>query len=178
MARSRRPGVVGDMIFILIAIYGLSILASLLGDHFVLIQYLGGAYLIGLGIVLWASKPKAEGAKQSSAISSSFVTGFAHHLGRPEGDPFLSRVLARVRKPVGALSDRHRDHSGHRDVCRRRTEAFVRVPGRTSRDDVQKIKGGESDQRFRREHHGWCRRVSLGKGLGGLIIVRPYKGKL
>ena len=73
--------VVGDMIFILIAIYGLSVLASLLGDHFVLIKYLGGAYLIGLGIVLWASKPKAEGVKQSSAMSSSFLTGLLITLG-------------------------------------------------------------------------------------------------
>lgn len=73
--------VVGDMIFILIAIYGLSALASLLGEHFVLIQYLGGAYLIGLGIVLWASKPKAEGTKQSSAMSSSFLTGLLITLG-------------------------------------------------------------------------------------------------
>ncbi|MFP5349188.1 MAG: LysE family translocator [Gammaproteobacteria bacterium] len=73
--------VVGDMIFILIAIYGLSVLATLLGDQFVLIQYLGGAYLIGLGIVLWASKPKAEKAKQSSAMSSSFLTGLLVTLG-------------------------------------------------------------------------------------------------
>jgi len=42
--------VVGDIIFIIIAIWGLSFLAETMGSLFVLIKYLGGAYLIVLGM--------------------------------------------------------------------------------------------------------------------------------
>lgn len=69
--------VVGDIVFILIAIYGLSVLADLMGSHFALVKYLGGAYLIWLGTVLWRSKPKADGVYGNSKTSmpSSFLTG-------------------------------------------------------------------------------------------------------
>ncbi|MDH3691242.1 MAG: LysE family translocator [Gammaproteobacteria bacterium] len=75
--------VVGDIIFILIAIFGLSVLAETMGGLFVLVKYLGGAYLIWLGIALWRSKSKAveaEGIKESSLLSS-FVTGLFITLG-------------------------------------------------------------------------------------------------
>ena len=75
--------VVGDIVFILVAIYGLSVLADLMGNHFVLIKYLGGAYLIWLGIVIWRSKSKAEGVEENSESSllSSFMTGLLITLG-------------------------------------------------------------------------------------------------
>ena len=41
---------VGDILFIVLAIFGLAILAETLGSWFVLIKYLGGAYLIWFGI--------------------------------------------------------------------------------------------------------------------------------
>ena len=75
--------VVGDIVFILIAIYGLSVLADLMGSHFVLIKYLGGAYLIWLGIVLLRSISKAEGVEKNgeSSLLSSFMTGLLITLG-------------------------------------------------------------------------------------------------
>ncbi|HEC26557.1 MAG TPA: LysE family translocator [Gammaproteobacteria bacterium] len=75
--------VVGDIIFILLAILGLSILVETMGDLFVLVKYLGGAYLVWLGIALWRSKLKtveAEGAVDSSLLSS-FMTGLFITLG-------------------------------------------------------------------------------------------------
>lgn len=66
--------VVGDIIFILVAIVGLSVLAETMGGLFVIVKYLGGACLIGLGIALWRSKSKAEeveGKTESSLLSSS-----------------------------------------------------------------------------------------------------------
>lgn len=75
--------VLGDVVFILIAIYGLSVLATWLDSRFVLIQYLGGVYLIWLGIMLWRSRPKTEGEeKQSnSSLLESFLTGLLITLG-------------------------------------------------------------------------------------------------
>jgi threonine/homoserine/homoserine lactone efflux protein len=48
--------VVGDILFILLAILGLSVLAETLGSLFVLVKYLGSAYLIWLGIALETKK--------------------------------------------------------------------------------------------------------------------------
>ena len=48
--------VVGDIIFIIIAIWGLSRLAGTMGGLFVLVKYLGGAYLMVLGIGLSKTK--------------------------------------------------------------------------------------------------------------------------
>jgi len=68
--------VVGDIIFILIAILGLSLLAETMGDLFVLVKYLGGVYLVWLGTGLLIAKPgelKAE--KSDTSMSSSFISG-------------------------------------------------------------------------------------------------------
>jgi threonine/homoserine/homoserine lactone efflux protein len=75
--------VLGDIVFIMLAIYGLSVLAQWMGSHFVFIKYLGGAYLIWLGIVLWRSKSTDGAADDSSESSrlSSFLTGLFITLG-------------------------------------------------------------------------------------------------
>lgn len=69
--------VVGDVTFILLAIYGLSLLADVLGAHFALIKYLGGAYLIWLGITLGRSTttPGTVVPNSRSSAASSFMTG-------------------------------------------------------------------------------------------------------
>jgi len=75
--------VAADILFILIAIYGLALVAELMGAQFKLVQYLGGAYLIWLGISLWRADTKArqsDEVKQSSR-GSSFLTGFLLTLG-------------------------------------------------------------------------------------------------
>jgi threonine/homoserine/homoserine lactone efflux protein len=69
--------VTGDIIFILIAIGGLSLLAAKIGSLLILIKYFGAAYLIFLGIGLCRVKPKdieSEVIAQSS-LWSSFLTG-------------------------------------------------------------------------------------------------------
>ncbi len=48
--------VCGDIIFIVIVIWGLTFLAETMGSLFTLIKYLGGAYSIGLGLGLCRSK--------------------------------------------------------------------------------------------------------------------------
>lgn len=75
--------VVGDIFFILLAILGLSVLAETMGSLFVLVKYLGGAYLIWLGIRLWKSKSNAVGAEgiMESSLLSSFLTGLFITLG-------------------------------------------------------------------------------------------------
>lgn len=75
--------VVGDIVFIMIAIWGLSLLAETMGSLFVLIKYLGGAYLILLGIGLCRSKFKDIKTEEivKSSLMSSFLTGLFITLG-------------------------------------------------------------------------------------------------
>ncbi|WP_204154652.1 LysE family translocator [Leptolyngbya sp. CCY15150] len=69
--------VLGDVIFILIAILGLSLLIEAIGPFFVLIKYLGAAYLILIGVQLFRSKPVSLelGEAIPSSHLSSFLTG-------------------------------------------------------------------------------------------------------
>lgn len=75
--------VVGDIVFIILAIYGLSVLAELMGSRFSLVKYLGGAYLIWLGITLWSSKSDTEKIKNNiePSLLSSFLAGLLITLG-------------------------------------------------------------------------------------------------
>ena len=75
--------VVGDFVFIILAIYGLSAIAETMSSLFVLVKYLGGAYLIWLGIELGRSKSKiveVEGIRESSWLSN-FLSGLFITLG-------------------------------------------------------------------------------------------------
>lgn len=75
--------VVGDIIFIVLAILGLSVFAETMGSLFFLIKYLGGTYLIWLGIGLWRSQPRSMAADEiiESSLLSSFLTGLLITLG-------------------------------------------------------------------------------------------------
>lgn len=70
---------VGDIIFIIIAIWSLSFLAETMGSLFFLIKYLGGAYIIWLGIGLCRSKSKDLETEEvvKSSFLSSFLTGLS-----------------------------------------------------------------------------------------------------
>ncbi|MCP4981885.1 MAG: LysE family translocator [Gammaproteobacteria bacterium] len=70
--------VAADVIFILIAVYGLSLLADLMGTQFTLIKYIGGVYLIWLGLSLWRADSKAAQSDEipESSLGSSFLSGF------------------------------------------------------------------------------------------------------
>jgi len=76
--------VAGDVVFILLAMFGLALLVEAMGDWFFLVKYLGGAYLIWLGFALWrqASAPApAPQAAESQSLSSSFMAGLLITLG-------------------------------------------------------------------------------------------------
>lgn len=69
--------VAGDTVFIVLAISGLQWLAAVLGDGFVWLKYLGGAYLLWLGFRLWRAEPAvdAQAAGGAGAAASSFMSG-------------------------------------------------------------------------------------------------------
>lgn len=71
--------VLGDIIFIIIAIWGLSFFAETMEGLFILIKYLGGAYLILLGIGLCRSKSKDVKTEEvvETSLLSSFLAGLS-----------------------------------------------------------------------------------------------------
>ena len=75
--------VVADIIFILIAVYGLTLLAGLMGEQFTWVKIVGGFYLMWLGISLWRADTKTRETEKikRSSWGSSFLTGFLITLG-------------------------------------------------------------------------------------------------
>jgi len=78
--------VCGDLIFLLLAIYGLSSIAELLGDFFLVVKYSGGLYLIFLGLRIWLSPPEPAKIKRIQGLSrkKNFISGLAITLGNPK----------------------------------------------------------------------------------------------
>ena len=50
--------ILGDVIFLLFAAFGLSMVARALGNMFFIVKICGGAYLIWLGVRIWLKKPE------------------------------------------------------------------------------------------------------------------------
>ncbi|MCF7497035.1 MULTISPECIES: LysE family translocator [Vibrio] len=77
---------VADYIFIFLAISGLSLVASLMGEFAVLIKYVGVTYLLWLAYVTWTSEVSDLTAKKTkvSIKSSSLITGMLMTLSNPK----------------------------------------------------------------------------------------------
>ena len=77
--------VLGDLVFIILAIAGLSVVAETMGTLFMVIKYLGAAYLLWLGYTLLTSKSKTEITVERSidkrSLVASFLAGFMLTLG-------------------------------------------------------------------------------------------------
>jgi len=78
--------VLGDLVYVLVAIFGLSTIASMMGDIFIVIKYIGGAYLIYLGVKIFASKPSNQAIKSSKSKSyvKDFISGFLICISNPK----------------------------------------------------------------------------------------------
>ena len=85
----------GDLVFILLAMYSLSAIAESMGNLFVLMKYLGGAYLIWSGIQLWRSKSKSVEIEGIQDVSwwSNFLCGLVITIGDPKAIVFYISFL-------------------------------------------------------------------------------------
>jgi threonine/homoserine/homoserine lactone efflux protein len=87
--------VCGDIFFILIAILGLSLLAESMGELFVLVRYIGGTYLLWMGVSLWRSGngiTKADELVETSMLSS-FMSGLLFTLADQKAILFYLGLL-------------------------------------------------------------------------------------
>ncbi len=78
--------VLGDIIFLLLAIFGLSAIATVLGDFFVIVKYLGGGYLLYLGYKILTSKEVDTPVDGVIELSwrKNFLTGLLITLANPK----------------------------------------------------------------------------------------------
>jgi len=80
----------GDFLFILLALFGLSIISEIMGTMFLIIKYASAAYLIWLGVNLIKSKVIAEDIKASKepSLITNLATGLMINLGNPKAIVF------------------------------------------------------------------------------------------
>ena len=83
----KRLVIVMSIIFLLFAVFGLSMVARVLGNLFFIVKICGGAYLVWLGIKIWLQKPELAQNHQNSAARSNwgnFVSGLIITLSNPK----------------------------------------------------------------------------------------------
>jgi len=80
----------GDFIFILLALFGLSIISEIMGTAFLFIKYLSAAYIIWLGLSLLRKKVISEDIQVSkeSSLVTNLITGLMINLGNPKAIVF------------------------------------------------------------------------------------------
>jgi threonine/homoserine/homoserine lactone efflux protein len=79
--------VLGDLTYLTAVVLGLSIVAQTFGTVFLVIKWLGVAYLAWLGWTFWTSGITAENVEAQKAqggLLSSFLAGYAVTLGNPK----------------------------------------------------------------------------------------------
>ncbi|PBC11356.1 LysE family translocator [Mesorhizobium sp. WSM3859] len=94
--------VVGILIFLVLATFGLSIVAAKMAVVMTVLRYGGAAYLIWMGIRLWTAVPvvpASQPVSNRSGLLATFATGIALNLGNPKMPLFYVALLPNV---VGA----------------------------------------------------------------------------
>jgi len=79
--------VLGDIIFLMLAFFGMSMIAQALGDLFFIVKICGGAYLIFLGIRIWIREPSLasnENGKRTGPGFGNFGSGLIITLSNPK----------------------------------------------------------------------------------------------
>jgi len=86
--------VAGDMIYLLAALFGLGWIASQLGDGFIVLRYVGAAYLVWMGVKAWLAKPpSADEVSVPKARGRYFLGGMCVSLGNPKAIAFYCGFL-------------------------------------------------------------------------------------
>lgn len=70
--------VIGDIIYLMFAVFGMSMVAKILGEFFIIVKIFGGGYLFWLGFMLFFSKSSENILEKSHADHSgpgNFMTG-------------------------------------------------------------------------------------------------------
>ncbi|WP_192181356.1 LysE family translocator [Mesorhizobium amorphae] len=94
--------VVGILIFLVLAAFGLSVIAAKMAVVMTVLRYGGAAYLIWMGVRLWTAVPvvpELQPVAGGRGLLTIFATGIALNLGNPKMPLFYVALLPNV---VGA----------------------------------------------------------------------------
>ena len=94
--------VVGILIFLTLAAFGLSLVAAEMGGVMTALRYAGAAYLVWMGVRLWTAKPvvpELQPVAERGGLLSVFATGVVLNLGNPKMPLFYLALLPNM---VGA----------------------------------------------------------------------------
>lgn len=95
--------VAGILIFLVLAAFGLSVIASEMGMLMTLLRYAGAAWLIWMGVKLWTAEPVVPNIQQlqpSRGYWGVFATGIALNLGNPKMPLFYVALLPNLVGPT------------------------------------------------------------------------------
>lgn len=85
--------VAADLVFILLAVYSLSVIADSFDGLFRFVRYACGAYLLWLAQGMWRAVPAADGLPEPGSSRGSFMTGFMITLADPKAILFYMGLL-------------------------------------------------------------------------------------
>lgn len=91
--------VTGILIFLALAAFGLSIIATEMGIVMIILRYAGAAYLIWMGVKLWTAEPvvpELQSISERPSLLAIFGTGIALNLGNPKMPLFYVALLPNI----------------------------------------------------------------------------------
>jgi len=91
--------IIGDILFLLIAVFGLSYISIILGEFFLFIKILGGIYLIYLGCKIWISNSFTFNTPVKIKNRNNFqkmLAGLLVTLGNPKAIIFYASILPTI----------------------------------------------------------------------------------
>jgi threonine/homoserine/homoserine lactone efflux protein len=99
---------VGDLIYLVFALFGLAAIATYFAPIFVVVRFAGAAYLLYIAWQFWTAKPGSEqlGPKRKEPWLRAFFAGFALTMGNPKTIVFYLALLPTVvplDRPITAL---------------------------------------------------------------------------
>ena len=89
---------VGDLIYLVFALFGLAAIATYFGPIFVIVRWGSAVYLLYIAWLFWTAKPGSEqlGPRQREPWVRTFLSGFALTMGNPKTIVFYLALLPTV----------------------------------------------------------------------------------
>ncbi|MEO6013400.1 MAG: LysE family translocator [Devosia sp.] len=99
---------VGDLIYLVFALFGLAAIATYFGPIFIVVRWAGALYLLYIAWQFWTAKPGSEqlGPRKKEPWLRTFLAGFALTMGNPKTIVFYLALLPTVvplDRPITAL---------------------------------------------------------------------------
>ncbi len=88
----------GILLFLALAVFGLSVVAGEMGFVMTVLRYGGAFYLVWTGIKLWTAEPvaPAQAARSNASMLGAYLTGVVLNLGNPKMPLFYIALLPNV----------------------------------------------------------------------------------